>query len=700
MSERYSPISKNINSILHGADYNPDQWMETPEIWNEDMRLMKLSNINSVTLGIFSWSSIEPEEGKFSFDWLDKIMDMLAENGISVILTTPSGARPAWLSEKYPEVLRVGANRVRNLHGQRHNHCYTSPIYREKVGIINTKLAERYCNHPALAMWHISNEYGGECHCPYCQNAFREWLKKRYDNEIDKINRAWWTGFWSHKFNNWSQIESPAPHGECYVHGQNLDWKRFVTDQTIDFYRSEIKPLREITPDIPITTNFMGGGGYETCGFYLYEGLDYSKFAKEVDVVSYDSYPFWHSDNMKTWELAAHVSFVYDVNRSFKKGQPFMLIESTPSLVNWQKVNKIKRPGMNKLSSLQAVAHGSDSIIYFQWRKSRGASEKLHGAVVDHCGHENTRVFKEVSDLSIDLKKIAEVIGTSVRPEIAIIFDWQNSWAIKDLQGLRLDKKDYEITCIEHYKSFWKQGVPVDVIDMEADFSGYKLLIAPMLYMIRPGVAEKIENFVANGGTLVTTYWSGIVDESDLCFLGGFPGPLRNVTGVWAEEIDSLYDIDSNSVVFKENNFLEIEGEYEAKWFCEVIHADTAEVLATYKHDYYRDTPAVTVNKFGKGSAYYIASRNDSAFNDVLYCKLVDKLSIRKVLDSKLPEGVTVQLRSDGENNYIFVMNFCEEEKRLNIKKGTYVDMIAEKDIYGEVILEPYEVKVLKSSIM
>lgn len=686
MIEKYSAISEKCKHFLHGGDYNPDQWMGTPEVWDEDMRLMKLSNCNAMSVGIFSWSSLEPTEGQFEFGWLDTIMDKLAENNAFAILATPSGARPAWMSEKYPEVLRVQANRVRNLHGLRHNHCFSSPIYREKTLVINQKLAERYKDHPALLLWHISNEFGGDCHCELCQKEFTNWLKKKYDNNLDNLNNAWWTGFWSHRFTAWSQIESPAPHGESAVHAHNLDWKRFVTDQTINFYKNEIIPLRELTPNIPITTNLMG----------TYPGLDYWKFAQELDVVSWDNYPSWHNNGMKTWELASNISFVHDINRSLKGGKPFMLMESTPSLVNWQPVNKLKRPGMHLLSSLQAVAHGSDTVQYFQWRKSRGASEKLHGAVVDHCGHEHTRVFGDVTEVGEALSKLDKVIGSTVRPDVAIIYDWENLWAIDDAQALRHDKKEYLKTCETHYRSFWKSGVPVDVINMDCDFTGYKLLIAPMLYMIRPGVAERIEEFVKGGGTFVTTYWTGLVDENDLCYLGGFPGPLRKVTGVWSEEIDTLYDSDVNGLKFNENNALGMKGNYEIKTFCELIHEETAVVLATYTQDFYAGMPALTVNHFGNGKSYYMAARAESRFLDDFYFKLTDNLNLKRALEVELPEGVTAQLRSDGINKFVFVMNFSEAEKEIPTGKVNFTDLLTGGKITKNIVLKPYEIKVLE----
>lgn len=685
MLNKYPPISKKCNHMLHGADYNPEQWKDTPEIWDEDMRLMKLANCNVMSIGMFSWVNLEPREGEFEFGWLDEIMDRIAENGGYVALATPSGARPAWLSQKYPEVLRVESNRRRNLHGKRHNHCFTSPIYREKVQIINRKLAERYKDHPALLIWHVSNEYGGECHCELCQEAFREWLKEKYDGDLGRLNRAWWTSFWSHTYTDWSQIESPAPHGEDLVHGHNLDWKRFVTDQTIDFFKAEIMPLREITPDIPITTNFMG----------TYTGLNYWKFAKELDVISWDSYPRWHRKDSDVGE-GCRTSFIHDINRSLKGGKPFMLMESTPSMTNWQPVAKLKRPGMHVLSSLQAVAHGSDTVQYFQWRKSRGSSEKFHGAVVDHCGHEHTRVFKDVSDVGSILKKLDDVVGTTVRPEVAIIYDWENRWAIEDAQGPCIEKKDYQLTCERHYRPFWENGVPVDVIDMDCDFSKYRLLIAPMLYMVRPGVAERMEKFVALGGTLVLTYWSGIADENDLCFLGGFPGPLRKLTGIWSEEIDALYDQDINCVEFKDDNSLKLDGKYNAVELCDLIHAETADVLATYGDDFYAGRPALTVNKFGDGSVYYIAFRNKDDFLFQFYGRLIDEMGINKVLDTELPEGVTAQMRSDGKRDFIFIMNFTSEEKVVDLGDREFKDMVNEQTISGKLTLKGYGLAIIE----
>ena len=491
--KKYEPLLKNFPHMLHGGDYNPDQWQNYSKIINEDMRLIPLAHCNAMSINIFSWTTLEPEEGAYNFSWLDDIMNRLDQHGIKAVLATPSGARPAWMSQAHPEVLRVNADRTRNLHGMRHNHCYTSPYYRMKVQEMNRRLAERYGKHPALILWHISNEYGGECHCELCQEAFRNWLKEKYHNDLDALNSVYWTKFWSHTYTDWSQIESPSPLGETAVHGLTLDWKRFVTDQTISFIENEIAPLKETSPDIPVTTNLMG----------TYDGLNYFRVKNVIDIVSWDNYPDWHVGNDVA--LAKNIAFMHDLNRSLKD-KPFLMMESTPSMVNWKEINKLKRPGMHMLSSMQAIAHGADSVQYFQWRKSRGSVEKLHGAVVDHCGHEHTRVFRDVAEVGKLLEKLDDIVGSRTPVETAVVFDWENRWAISDLQGMGRHTKKPEETCVAHYGTFWDKGINVDIIDSQCDFSKYRLVVAPMLYMLRPGVEKKIEAYVKNGGVIVCTY--------------------------------------------------------------------------------------------------------------------------------------------------------------------------------------------------
>ena len=366
--------------LLHGGDYNPDQWLDRPDILERDAEMLAESGCNVVSLGIFAWSTLEPEEGVFRLDWMEQVIDRLYAKGIRVILATPSGARPKWLADKYPEVLRVDKARRRQLFGVRHNHCYTSPVYREKVRIINQKLAERFGNHPAVIMWHISNEYGGECHCPLCQAAFRDWLKEKYQT-IGNLNSRWCTTFWSHTYQSFDDIESPSEIGETQLHALNLDWKRFVTHQTRDFMRWEIKAVRDAGSSLPVTANLM----------YYFDGLDYFKMAKDIDVVSWDTYPTW--GKKEDIAIARDNAMCHDLMRSLKK-KPFFQMESCPSSTNWQGISKLKKPGILFAQSMQPIAHGGEGALYFQIRQSRGASEKFHGAVIDHYGGSDTRVFR------------------------------------------------------------------------------------------------------------------------------------------------------------------------------------------------------------------------------------------------------------------------------------------------------------------
>ncbi len=325
--------------FLHGGDYNPEQWLDRPDILEEDVRLMKKAGVNSATLGVFSWSVLEPAEGEFHFEWLEAIIDRLYQNGIYTVLSTPSGARPAWLDAAYPEAMRVDRTGMRAHHGGRHNHCMSSPIYREKVALIDRKLAERFGSHPGVIMYHISNEFSGECFCPHCVKKFRGYLADKYDNDIEKLNAAWWTAFWSHRYNSFEQIEPPFANGETSVMGLNLEWKRFITWNTNDFMKAEIEVLHSVTPDIPTTANLMR----------LFGGLDYRKMAPDMDVVSWDNYPTFHNDWETLADTMTETAFQHAVMRSLKRGKPFMMMESAPGLVNWQPVNKLKRPGVHKI---------------------------------------------------------------------------------------------------------------------------------------------------------------------------------------------------------------------------------------------------------------------------------------------------------------------------------------------------------------
>ncbi len=662
--------------FAHGGDYNPDQWRHIPGTLEEDVRLMKLAHCNLMSVGIFSWAALEPREGEYDFDWLERVLDTLYANGIHVFLATPSGARPAWMSQKYPEVLRVSDQGIRNLHGERHNHCFTSPVYRAFVHKINAALAERFGKHPAVVGWHVSNEYSGECHCELCQEAFRRWLMKKYGT-LNALNQAYWTGFWAKTYTDWSQLHSPSARGEGSIHGLYLDWMRFVTDQTIDFMRHEVEAVRAFS-DLPVATNLMGS-------FY---GLDSFRFARVLDFASYDSYPSWGETS--DYSIALGAGFQYDITRSILN-KPWILMESTPSMVNWKEICQPKRPGMHLASSLLTVAHGSDSVMYFQWRKSRGAAEKFHGAVVGHERSEHTRVFRDVTEVGECLERILPVLHARTEARAALMFDWNNRWAIANANGPRKDKQHDEIVQ-EHYAALAGAHVNIDIVDEEKPLQGYSLVSAPMLYMVKPGLAERLRAFVEKGGTLVLTYFSGYVDENDLCFLDGMPGPLRPLAGVWAEEIDALYPGQSNKIVMRPGNALGLEGEFACGFLCELAHAEGAQALADYGEDFYAGMPAVTENRLGKGRVIYLAARAEQKFLDLLYERLLRDAGVAPIVDA--PAGVIVKEREKDGKKYTFLLNFAGQDVRMAVPEG--LDLVSGARVRGETALKNRQVMIVE----
>ena len=662
--------------LLHGCDYNPDQWLDRPDILEKDITLMKEARINCVSLAIFAWVRLEPEDGIYDFEWLIQIVDNLYKNDIYTIMATPSGARPAWLAEKYPEVLRVDSRQQRNRMGARHNHCPTSPSYRKKVWDMNYRLAQTFKDHPGVILWHLSNEYNGTCYCPLCQEEFRNWVKDRYQT-LDAVNKAWWMPFWSHNYTSWSQIEPPYPNGESSTHGLNLAWRRFSTDRCIDFCQNEKDAIRAAGSDLPVTTNLME----------LFYDYNYFKLQKILDLVCWDSYPDWHIRENEI-ETAVHTAFAHDLIRSLKR-KPFLLMESTPSTLNWKSVSKLKKPQMHMLSSMQAVAHGSDSVQYFQWRKSRGASEKFHGAVVDHYGKSDTRVFKDVANLGERLQNISFLSGSLIRPKVAIFFDWENRWAVDDAAGPRNTGIHYTETIQSHYQAFWKMGIPVDFIDMESDLSDYKLIIAPMLYMYRNGIQTKLREFVQNGGTLAGTYWSGIVDEDDLTYLEGAPNGMMDVYGLREEEIDGLYDHESNSMTWSGKKYILTE-------LCARPILQGAEPLAVYESDFYQGEPVLTRNGFGKGYAYYLAARAEDSFYLDFYRRITSNLQIKSAMPcSQLPDGVTAGIRLSDDNAFIILQNYSRQEQEIQIEH-TLKDLENGEVFTDSLYIMPWDVKILQ----
>ncbi|WP_339268166.1 beta-galactosidase [Paenibacillus sp. FSL W8-0187] len=656
-------INEKLPKMWYGGDYNPEQW--DAEAWKEDDRMFKLAGIDVATINVFSWALSQPDEDTYDFAWLDETIDRLYRNGIYICLATSTGAHPAWMARKYPDVLRVDYEGRKRKFGGRHNSCPNSPTYRKYAKIMAGKLAERYKDHPAVLIWHVSNEYGGYCYCDNCAAAFRAWLEQRYGT-LDAVNKAWNTRFWGHTFYDWEDIVVPNALSEEWsgnrtnFQGISLDYRRFQSDSLLDCYKLERDELKRITPDIPVTTNLMG----------FYPELDYFKWAKEMDVVSWDNYP--SLDTPYSYTAMAHA-----LMRGLKGGQPFMLMEQTPSVQNWQPYNSAKRPGVMRLWSYQAVAHGADTVMFFQLRRSIGACEKYHGAVIEHVGHEFTRVFRECAELGKELQQLGDrILDARSDAKVAIIYDWENRWGI-DLSSGPTVALNYVNEVHKYYDALHQLHIQTDMISVEEDFRKYDVVIAPVMYMAKQGFAERVEAFVSQGGTFVTTFFSGIVNEHDLVTLGGYPGELRKVMGIWAEEIDALLPGQQNQMVMRGPKG-QLKGTYDCGILCDVIHAEGAEVVAEYGSDYYQGTPSLTVNSFGQGKAWYVATSPEPKFLKDLMQTICNDHGIEPVL--KAPEGVEVTKRVKEDVEFTFVLNHMPESKPVPLEGDTYVDLLTEEE--------------------
>lgn len=631
-----------IKKVLYGGDYNPEQWPE--EIWAEDMRLFRLAEIDIVTLNVFSWAALQPDENTYCFDRLDRIMELVRKNGLKVCMATSTAAHPAWMAKRHPDVLRTEFNGMRRKFGSRHNSCPNSPSYRYYAPMLARKLAERYQGYDNIVAWHVCNEYGGGCYCENCEAAFRVWLREKY-HTLDELNRSWDTAFWGHTFYDWDEIVAPNLLSEHFeedrtnFQGISLDYKRFQSDSMMKNYEDEAAAIHSVIPGAKITTNLMG----------LYKHLDYQKWAKVMDFISWDNYP-------ANEDPYAKMAMNHDLMRGIKGGKPFVLMEQTPSVTNWLSYNALKRPGVMRLWSYQAMAHGADAVMFFQLRRSIGACEKYHGAVIDHAGHEHTRVFREVQELGRELGRLGEAtLGARGNAQVAILFAWDNWWATEYSAGPSRDL-GYPDEIFLYYRALTEQNYSVDLIGMEDELGKYRMVIAPLLYMLKENFDERIREYVAGGGVFLTTYFSGFVDEHDLVVTGGYPGKLKELLGIWVEESDALPAGKANSFVYE-------GASYPAELICDIIHLRGAKALAEYEEDFYAGMPVVTENSYGKGKAYYVGTRSSLEFFKLFLKHLLKMAGVNEILQTL--SGVEVTERIKGEKSYWFVMNHSEESKRV-----------------------------------
>ncbi|MFC6169617.1 beta-galactosidase [Loigolactobacillus jiayinensis] len=670
-------VKTNFGQILFGGDYNPEQWPK--EIWYQDMQLLTEAKINEATINVFSWAQVQPSEERYDFTVLDQIIDLLVKNKFKIILATATAALPAWLATRYPDVNRTDFEGRQHRFSSRHNACPNSPHFRYYSHKLAAQLAARYGKLANVICWHVANEYGGQCYCDNCAKAFRVWLRQHYAS-LAQLNQAWNTNFWSHTFTDWDQIVPPNALGDAIgqekatLAGLSIDYRRFMSDSILQNFKDERDAIRQFDAATPITTNLMG----------TFKDLDYFKWAREMDLVSWDNYPAYNTP-------LSFTAMSHDLMRGLKGGQPFMLMEQTPSQQNWQPYNSLKKPGQMRALSYQALAHGADTVQFFQLRQSRGATEKFHGAVISHVNTDKTRVFQETKALGQELQQLGDCfLGARVPAKVAIIFDWDNYWALEYASGPNVRLK-YVAQIHQYYAAFYRRNIAVDFIPTElsaAELKKYDLVVAPVLYMLHPGVADNLKAYVKTGGHLLTTFMSGIADEHDNIFFGGYPGPLRDLLGIWVEEFDALPPEQQQSLHFAQGPT------GSGSMICDVMHLEGAQALATYgAGNFYADTPVITNNRYGSGQAYYVGTQLDTKSLDYLVKTISNQFNWEQFA---APSTVEITRRDQTDYAYYFILNNGEQAENLIWQKAG-VDLLTQQDITpGEIDLPAFAVKIIR----
>ncbi|MGW7416217.1 beta-galactosidase [Streptomyces sp. NPDC054863] len=641
--------------IQYGGDYNPEQWPE--ETWAQDVKLMREAGVTMVTVGVFSWAKLQPTAHTWDFGWLDRLMDLFAEHGVAVDLATATASPPAWLVRSSLYGLPVTADGVRLEFGSRQHYCPSSDTYSMAVDKLVRRLAKRYGKHPALALWHIHNEYGDhitECFCPESATHFRKWLQKRYST-IEGLNHAWGTAFWSQHYGQFEQIEPPRTAPGPVNPTQVLDWRRFCSDALLRLHREEREILRRHSPDVPVTTNFMS----------MMKPLDYWRWAEHEDIVSDDAYP-------DPADPLSHVtaSMNYDLMRSLKGGKPWLLLEQAPSAVSWRPVNVPKPPGLQRLWSLQALARGADGVMYFQWRQSRAGAEKFHSAMLPHRGTAS-RGWQETVRFGAELGRLTEVAGTRISAQVAIALDWESWWALEGTDHPS-ERMRWRELLRPWYEALHARGVTVDFVPPHADLSPYRLVLAPNLYLLRTEHAERIAAYVHGGGHLVCGPFTGVVDEHDHLHDGGAPGPLRQVLGVVVDEFWPVPDGES----------VRVGTDSEATLWSEWLVPEGADTLASYTSGELAERPAVTRNTYGRGSARYVGCHLGAGIASVLDGALTEA-EVLPVLDGPPPAGVEAVQRGP----YLFLLNHTRQETETPALPGT--DLLTGEQVRGRIRLGP-----------
>ncbi|WP_405639868.1 beta-galactosidase [Streptomyces sp. NBC_00019] len=656
--------------LAFGADYNPEQWPR--EVWKEDVRLMQEAGVTVVSVAIFSWARLQPGPDEWDFGWLDEVMDLLHAGGIGVDLATATASPPPWLTTAHPEILPVTATGETLWPGARQHWRPTSPVFREHALRLVREMATRYADHPALVAWHVSNELG--CHNIYdfsddAARSFRDWLRARYGT-LEALNHAWGTAFWSQRYSDWQQILPPRLAASHPNPTQQLDFKRFSSDALKDYLRAERDLLKGVTPDVPVTTNFMVMG--ET------KGMDYADWAEEIDFVSNDHYV------LPGPQSRDELSFSANLTSGIAGGRPWFLMEHSTSAVNWQPVNVAKRPGELARDSLLHVAHGADAVCYFQWRQSAAGAEKYHSAMVPHAGADS-ELFRAVAELGATLKTLAPVAGsTRESAKVGIVFDWDSWWA-SEQDSHPTSLLNYRQEGLDWYSALLELGVRADLITTKSDFARYDVLIAPVLHVVPAELAKELTRYTEQGGHLVTTYFSGVVDQNDHIWLGGYPGALRELLGIRVEEFGPLLAEESVSLD---------DGSTGTLWTDRITLADErTEVLARYDSGNQAGRPAVTRRTTAAGSASYVSTRLGVAGLTSLLPRLLEPAGVTSELPAEARGRVELAVRSNPEATFLFLVNRTDDTVPLPGFTGDVLYGTAADD---GLVLGPREVAVVR----
>jgi len=657
-----------IDGIAYGGDYTPEQWPRAT--WREDVALMREAGVNLVSVGIFAWALLEVREGEFDFTWLDEVIGLLHENGIAVDLGTPTASPPAWFFANHPDARAVTRDGVPLGFGARGMGSPSSPAYREAAVRIATALAKRYGDHPAVVLWHVHNEYGvpvGEDYSDHAVRAWRLWLQDRYGS-LDALNAAWGTTFWGQHYGEWAHIGAPAAAPSVVNPAQRLDFARFTDHQLRACFIAERDAIRAHS-DRPITTNFMAN---------QHHGCDLWAWAREVDVVSDDHY-LWAADE----EGEIGLAIAADLTRSVAGGAPWILMEHSTSAVNWQPRNVAKRPGEMARNSLSHLGRGADGILFFQWRASRSGAEKFHSAMLPHAG-TSSRVFREVADLGAKLGRLDEVRGSRVHADVAILWDFESFWA-QDLEWRPSEDLSHDERIRAYYELLWRDGITVDFALPGHDLSRYTLVIAPAQYLLSAKDAGNLNDYVAGGGTLVVSYFSGVVDEHDAVHAGGFGAPLEPALGVRVEEHLPLRAGETASI--------DLDGTaYPADVWQEDLVVTTAQIRATYTSGPAAGEPAVTRNAHGAGVGWYVSTRPDAAgLRAIMNAAYADA----GIAPAGWPAGVEAITRHGDEADYLVAINHGTEMVSL---QTSGFDLLTQEEIGGKLVLAGGDVAVVRRS--